>query len=70
MSKAEVDSALAAFDPLWESLSPREQARMLRLLIQRVEYDGSKGTVSITFLPNGIKALAEGTGLVCTEDAA
>jgi site-specific DNA recombinase len=70
VSKAEVDSALAAFDPLWETLSPREQGRMLRLLIQRVEYDGSKGTVSITFLPNGIKALAGGTGLVCTEDAA
>ena len=51
--------ALAAFDPVWETLSPREQGRLLQLLIERVDYDGRDGTISITFHPSGIKALAD-----------
>ena len=54
----DVARALAAFDPVWESLCPREQARLLQLLIERVDYDGRDGTVSITFHPTGIEALA------------
>ncbi len=49
---------MAAFDPVWETLSLREQARVLRLLIQRVDYDGDKGTVSVTFHPSGIEMLS------------
>ncbi|MEO2035921.1 MAG: recombinase family protein [Planctomycetaceae bacterium] len=59
VSEDEVVTALGDFDPMWESLSPREQARLLQLLIERVEYDGDGGTVSVTFRPSGIKALAE-----------
>ncbi|MEK6675068.1 MAG: recombinase family protein [Planctomycetota bacterium] len=59
VSKEEVDSGLAAFTPLWDSLSPREQARVLRLLIQRVEYDGAKGKISVTFHANGIRTLGQ-----------
>lgn len=51
--------ALASFDPVWETLSPREQARLLQLLIERIDYDGRDGTISITFHPSGIKALAD-----------
>ena len=43
---------------MWESLSPREQARLLHLLVERVDYDGRDGTISITFHASGIKALA------------
>ncbi len=59
MSKAEVDSALEAFMPLWETLSPREQARVLRLLIQRVDYDGANGKIAVTFQADGIKTLGQ-----------
>jgi site-specific DNA recombinase len=59
VSEEEVVAALGVFDPMWESFSPREQARVLQLLIERVEYDGDGGTVSVTFRPSGIKALAE-----------
>jgi len=59
VSKAEVDSALEAFTPLWDMLSPREQARVLRLLIQRVDYDGANGKVAVTFHANGIKTLGQ-----------
>lgn len=49
----------ALFDPLWDTLSAREQARILHLLIERVDYDGPNGTVEITFHPTGIKTLAD-----------
>jgi len=54
----EAAKALAAFDPVWETLTLREQARVLNLLIQRVDYDGDKGTVSVTFHPAGIETLS------------
>jgi len=59
VTKAEVDSALEAFTPLWDALSPREQARVLRLLIQRVDYDGANGKVAVTFHANGIRTLGQ-----------
>ena len=43
---------------VWDSLSTREQARVLQLLIERVEYDGRSGDVAITFHPAGIKTLS------------
>jgi site-specific DNA recombinase len=59
LDEADAARALASFDPVWETLSPREQARLLQLLIERVDYDGRDGTISITFHPSGIKALAD-----------
>ncbi len=50
--------ALALFDPVWQGLSAGEQARVLGLLVQRVDYDGARGKVAITFHPAGIQALA------------
>ena len=54
----EVARVCGQFDPLWETLTAREQARILHLLIERVDYDGPSGTISITFHPAGIKTLA------------
>jgi site-specific DNA recombinase len=54
----EVAAALASFAPVWEQLSPKEQARLIRLLVERVDYDGAQGSVAITFRPGGIKTLA------------
>jgi len=48
--------ALAQFDPVWDALVPREQASLLQLLIERVDYDPKE--VAITFRPNGIASLA------------
>ncbi len=67
VSKAEVDSALKAFTPVWDALSPREQAHALQLLIQRVDYDGVDGKVAITFHANGMRAFEENTGAVSRE---
>jgi site-specific DNA recombinase len=55
----EARAAFADFDSLWASLIPREQARLLKLLISTVEYDGEAGTVSVTFRPTTIRSLIE-----------
>jgi site-specific DNA recombinase len=59
VDEAEVATALADFDAVWECLAPREQARVIELLIERVEFNGESGHVAITFRPSGIKALGE-----------
>jgi len=56
---ADVRAALADFEDVWRELSPKEQARVLALLVARVEYDAGAGTVSVTFHPSGIRALSE-----------
>ena len=54
------DSSIQAeFDAVWQLLPPQEQARMLDLIVQRVDYDGGKGTMATTFHPTGMQALAE-----------
>lgn len=59
VDEREAVRAMALFDPVWDALSPREQARVIHLLVERVDYDGTKGTVSITFHPTGIRALVD-----------
>ena len=56
---AEVGKVLASFDDLWQALVPREQACVLELLVERIEYDGEHGNVSLTFHPCGIKSLTQ-----------
>ncbi len=58
VDRRDLTRALAAFDDVWACLLPREQERVLGSLIDRVEFDGVRQTVTITFKPTGIKALA------------
>jgi site-specific DNA recombinase len=50
---------LSCFERVWQALAPAEQARVVHLLVERVDYDGARGKVAITFQPPGIKALAD-----------
>jgi site-specific DNA recombinase len=59
LDEDEAADALALFDPVWQEMSPREQARVVALLVEEVVYDGVRGKVTITFHPSGIKTLAE-----------
>lgn len=59
IGEEEATRALSAFDPVWGSLTPREQARVVGLLVERVEYDGSSGKVTVAFHQTGIKTLAD-----------
>lgn len=59
VDEADVARALADFDQMWETLAPREQARVLELLVERVDYDGEHGRISLTFHATGIKSLTQ-----------
>jgi len=58
LDEAAAQEALAGLVPAWEAMTPDEQARVVRLLVSRVDYDGPKGKASITFQPLGLKTLA------------
>jgi site-specific DNA recombinase len=47
----------------WPALALGEQARMLRLLIERVDYDGRAGKLVLALCPRGPQRLAEELGL-------
>jgi site-specific DNA recombinase len=55
--EADLAAALASFDPIWDELFPRERARILALLIERVVYTRETGEVRITFRPSGVARL-------------
>jgi site-specific DNA recombinase len=57
----EVAQALFVFDPTWETLTSREKVRIIHLLIERIDFHGATGEMSITFHPSGIKTLTGAT---------
>ncbi|MDB5389779.1 MAG: Resolvase domain protein [Planctomycetaceae bacterium] len=58
IDETEVATALADFDAVWQVLSPKEQARVLHLLIERIDYHGQTGDVTLTFQPTGLASLS------------
>jgi site-specific DNA recombinase len=58
LDEAAATQALAGLDPAWGTMTPQEQARVVGLLVSRVDYDGAQGKVTITFHPLGLKTLA------------
>jgi site-specific DNA recombinase len=59
IDETRASAALAAFDPVWAALGPREQERVIHLLVGRVEYDGAKETITVAFNPTGIRTLTD-----------
>jgi len=55
----ELAGAVEAFDPVWESLSPTEKAKLVHLLVDRVEYDAEDESISISYHSTGIHSLIE-----------
>jgi site-specific DNA recombinase len=58
LDEAAVNETLSGLVPAWEGMTPNEQARVVRLLVSRVDFDGKQGKASITFQPLGLKTLA------------
>ncbi|HNO79732.1 MAG TPA: recombinase family protein [Phycisphaerae bacterium] len=58
VTEADVETAFADFDNVWQALSPREQVRLVHLLVSRVEYDAEESSIEVTVQPTGIKSLA------------
>lgn len=59
IDESDVTTALGQFDTLWESLKVAEQNRLIRLLVERVDYDSQAGTIVVTFQPSGIRSLIQ-----------
>ena len=55
----EFAKAWAAFDHHGASFKPEEVARLVGLVVERVDYDGAKGKVAIAFRPAGIRQLVQ-----------
>jgi site-specific DNA recombinase len=58
VSQTEVETAFSLFGTIWEILHPKEQSRIAHLIMDRVDYGGPDGTMSISFNTSGIRALA------------
>ena len=52
-------TALSDFDPAWDAMPSRHQTRVLQLLVQQIDYDGSTGKIGITFHPRSFEGFAE-----------
>jgi site-specific DNA recombinase len=59
VEESDVAGALADFSHVWDALAPREQSRILQLLVEQVSYDGANGSLSVTLLPTGISSLTD-----------
>ncbi|MGE3777424.1 MAG: recombinase zinc beta ribbon domain-containing protein, partial [Pirellulaceae bacterium] len=57
IDETEIAAALADFDRVWNALSSREQAEVIRLLIARVGYDHQETSISISFHPTALHTL-------------
>jgi site-specific DNA recombinase len=49
LTQQDVETAMTTFDPIWESMTLRDQIRLLNMIVKRVDYDGESGRVTITF---------------------
>jgi site-specific DNA recombinase len=59
IDRADLARALEEFDPIWDVLLTPEKERLLRLLIDRIDYDGGGGKLSIAWRLAGFGQLAE-----------
>ena len=59
LSQQEAEVAMFSFDAVWESMTLRDQIRLIGLVVKQVDYDGESGRVTITFNPIGIRNRAQ-----------
>ena len=71
ITEAEVREALHRFDPLWDELFPAEQARIVQLLVERVDVslDGARIRLRTEGLTSLVRDLGRG-GRAETREAA
>ena len=50
--------ALEEFDPIWNALLIPERERVMQLLVEKIDYDGRAGTMSIQWRLAGFGQLA------------
>src|SRR3954471_18983511 len=65
LTETEVRNALQRLDPLWDELFPAEQARVIQLLVERV--DVGLDVIDIRLRTEGLSNLTEELGTVKPE---
>ncbi|MDQ2764381.1 MAG: recombinase family protein [Pseudomonadota bacterium] len=65
LTEAETRTALDQLDPLWEELFPAEQARIVRLLVERVEVGPTGADIRLRI--SGLTSLAHDLGATASE---
>ena len=61
---AQIQRAVALFDPVWDMLLIPERFRILHLLLESVVYDGSTAKLELAFYPLGITSLAAEAAMI------
>jgi site-specific DNA recombinase len=62
VNRDELARALEAFDPIWDVLLTPERERVLRLLIEKIDYDGTTQQLAIIWRLSGFGQLVEEIG--------
>jgi site-specific DNA recombinase len=60
VDEADLRVVLAQFEPVWEFLNSREQARIIRTLIEHVDYSGKTNRVTVSFRSRGVRGMCCG----------
>jgi site-specific DNA recombinase len=63
----DIAQALIAFDEVWDALTINERGRVIRLIAERVDFDGVAGTISVAYSPTGLALLHKETSGVATQ---
>ncbi|MBN1622026.1 MAG: hypothetical protein JW871_05500 [Endomicrobiales bacterium] len=59
IDQSDLQRAMVITSPIWDTLFPAEQKRILDFLLKEVDYDSQTGTLGLTLNENGIKLLNE-----------
>ena len=59
VTATDIDVAPADFEGVWNTLSPREQAQLVALVVARVEFEAAQSTVAVTEPPVPVDEMIE-----------
>jgi site-specific DNA recombinase len=57
VDEADLRVVLAQFEPVWDVLNSREQARIIRTLIEHIDYGGKTNRVTVKFRSPGVRGM-------------
>ena len=59
IDESDVRDALGRFDEVWRALSPAERVKVIRQIVDSIEYDGQSKELSISYHPIGIRTFRQ-----------
>lgn len=57
LTEGEVNSTISEFEAVWDNLNAREKNKMLRLLIERITFNGETGDIAVSLRPQAARML-------------